>query len=156
MSAVSTQVLPGSRELATLSKAALVDVTFVQVAAGARVDGPRLTLLDLAPTTIWLLRGAPDRVGYMATGTFLDLWWSPDSGLASASLMADLGLVDPDAARFGYPRFRVRAPRIRGSGLQFDVEVLAGMLPGHCGACALFVGPGADLGPGAGPPGLSQ
>lgn len=138
---MSTHTRPGSSELAALSRAALTDLTFVQAAAGARVDGPRLTLLGLAPTTIWSLHGPADRIGYMTTGAFLDLWWGPDSGLASTSLRADLGQADPDASPVA-ARFRVRAPRISGSGLQFDVELLDGELPRTCGACVLFVGPG--------------
>jgi hypothetical protein len=139
---VPSRTRPGSPELATLSSVALTDVTFVQIAGGARIDGHRLSLLDLAPTTIWLLSGLRQRIGHMATGTFLDLWWDSDSGLREAALMAELGQADPDATFVGDSLFRVRAPRIRGAGIQFDLEILCGSLPGRCGACVLFMGPG--------------
>lgn len=138
-----TQVGPSSPELATLARAALVDLTFVQVAAGAHVDGHLLTLCDLAPTTLWLRGGGREPIGYMATGTFLDLWWGPQSGLATTFLEADLGPADPEVATSAPVVFGVGAPRISGSGLQYDVEVLTGVLPRHCGACVLFVGPGS-------------
>lgn len=143
---MSTQTRPGSRELTALARAALTDVTFIQVAREARVDGHRLTLLDLAPTTIWLLARPTERVGHMATGTFLDLWWDPASRLGSAALMADLGQADPEASTVDPCIFRVSAPRISGSGLRFDLEVLSGALPPHSGACVLFVGPGGHPG----------
>ena len=138
-----TQVGPSSPELTTLARAALVNLTFVQVAAAARIDGHRLTLLDLSPTTLWLHGAGPERVGYMATGTFLDLWWGPESGLATAFLEAELGPADPEVATSVPVAFGVGAPRISGSGLQYDVEVLTGVLPQHCGACVLFIGPGS-------------
>lgn len=128
-----------------LAHAALADLTFVQVAAGAHLDGLRLTLLDLSPTTVWLRGARPERMGYMATGTFLDLWWSDESGLGPTFLRADLGPADPEVATSIPPVFGVGAPRICGSGLQYDVEALDGVPARQCGACVLFVGPGSHL-----------
>lgn len=139
---VSTRTRPGSPDFLALTRSARDTVTFVQVARAAVLAGRRLTLEDLEPTTIWLAHDQAGRVGHMATGTFLDLWWHPDSGLASGALRAVLGRADPDAQLLGDPVLRLRAPRISGSGLQYDVEVLSGALAGRAGACVLFLGPG--------------
>jgi hypothetical protein len=139
---VSTRTRPGSPDFFALSRSVGHAVTFVQVARTAILVGHTLTLEDLEPTTIWLAHDQGDRVGHMATGTFLDLWWHPESGLASGALRAVLGRADPDVQLLGDPVLRVRAPRISGSGLQYDVEVLNGALARRSGACVLFLGPG--------------
>lgn len=139
---VSTRTRPGSPDFLALTRSARDTVTFVQVARAAVLAGKTLTLEDLEPTTVWLAHDQADRVGHMATGTFLDVWWHPESGLASGALRAVLGRADPDAQLLGDPVLRVRSPRISGSGLQYDVEVLNGALAGRAGACVLFLGPG--------------
>lgn len=148
---VSSRTRPGSRELKVLARAALTDVTFVQVAGGALADGHRLALRDLAPTTVWLLHGALERVGHMATGTFLDLWWDEESRLSWSALGAVFGQADPQAQLLGDPLLTVRSPVISGSGIQYQVEVLNGTLPRQSGSCVLFVGPGGPR-PGITPP----
>lgn len=139
---VSTRTRPGSAGFLALTRSARDTVTFVQVARSAVLAGRTLTLEDLEPTTVWLAHDQADRVGHMATGTFLDLWWHPESGLVSGALRAVLGRADPDAQLLGDAVLRLRAPRISGAGLQYDVEILNGALAGRAGACVLFLGPG--------------
>lgn len=139
---VSSRTRPGSRDFLRLVASASASVTFVHVARAAALAGNQLTLEDLDPTTVWLDHDHGERVGHMATGTFLDLWWNPASGLASAGLRAVLGRADPDAQLLGDPVLRLRAPRISGSGIQYDAEVLNGALANRIGACVLFLGPG--------------
>ena len=139
---VSTRTRQGSREFLRLVSSARTAVTFVQVARAAAFVGGALTLQDLEPTTIWLAHDQGERVGHMATGTFLDLWWHPESGLGSVALPGVLGRADPDAQLFGDAILRLRAPCISGSGLQYDAELLNGALAGTAGACVLFLGPG--------------
>ena len=139
---VSTRTRPGSPDFVSLTRSAATAVTFVQVARAAVLAGNTLTLEDLEPTTVWLAHDLGERVGHMATGTFLDLWWHPESGLASGGLRGVLGRANPDAQLLGDPVLRLRAPRISGSGLQYAVEVLNGALAGRTGACVLFLGPG--------------
>jgi hypothetical protein len=144
---VSTRVRPGSADFLALTRSARNSVTFVQVARAAVLTGNQLTLEDLEPTTVWLAQDQGVRVGHMATGTFLDVWWHPESGLAPGALRAVLGRADPDVQLLGDVVLRLRAPRISGSGLRYDAEVLNGSLAGSVGACVLFLGPGdADRG----------
>lgn len=116
-------------------------VSYVQTARGVVSDGRVMMLTDLAPATIWFLHGTPGRVGHLATGTFLDLWWSPDRGLAASPPPARLGLADPDAQVLGEPVVRLRCPSISGSGLRYEIELLEGVLPERSGACVLLIGP---------------
>ena len=139
---VSSRTRPGSRDFKTLVRSAATAATFIQVARAAVLDRNWLTLEDLEPTTVWLTHGDEERVGHMATGTFLELWWHPESTLSSSGLRAVLGRADPDAQLLGDPVLRLRAPRISGSGLRYDVEVLSGAMARRAGACVLFLGPG--------------
>ena len=138
----SARTQPGSRELAELAHAARTTVTFVQVAGGATADARSLTLTDLSPSTIWVLHGTLTRVGHLATGTFLDLWGDPRSGLSSCRLRAVLGQADPGAQLLGAPVLTVASPRISGSGVGYEIEVLSGVLPLDIRSCILFIGPG--------------
>lgn len=138
----TTRIRPGSREFEALTRAARTAITFAQVARGAAFQNDRLTLEDLEPTTIWLTHDPARRVGHMATGTFLDLWFHPESGLAAAGLRGVLGRADADAQLLGDTVLRVFRPRISGSGLQYDAVLCSGSLPGTVGSCVLFLGPG--------------
>ena len=133
---------PGGREFASLVRTARTATTFAQIARGAAFHRGLLTLEDLQPTTIWLTHDPEPRVGHMATGTFLDLWFHPESGLAATGLRAVLGRADPDAQLLGDAVLRVRNPRISGSGLQYDAWLCAGSVPRRVGSCVLFLGPG--------------
>lgn len=139
---VSTRTRPGSKEFESLTRSARTTVTFVQIARAAVFEGGRLTLEDLEPTTIWLTHAPGRRVGHMATGTFLDVWWHYDSGLALGSLKGVLGRADPDAQLLGDAVLRLRDPRISGSGLQYDAALINGSVAATVGACVLFLGPG--------------
>jgi len=148
----SIRTPPGSEELAELVRCARTAVTFVHVAGGATTDGQRLVLSDLSPSTLWILHGGtPPRLGHLATGTFLDLWWDVRSGLSRSWLRAALGQASRDAQVLGGPALWVSAPRISGSGLCYESDLLGEVLPRRVGSCMLFLGPGtrprSDAGP---------
>lgn len=139
---MGSRTVPGSEQLRVLADAALTHVLFIQVAASCLVAHHRLIVQDLAPTTIWLMEDLSRRVGHLSTGTFLDLWWDPRSGLGESALPAVLGQADPAAQRFPDPHLLLRSPRISGSGIQYEIEGTTGNLPDRCGACILFIGHG--------------
>lgn len=144
---MGSRTQPGSQQLQALVDAAVTDLILIQVAAASSSDAHRLTLSDLSPTTIWILQGPVQRIGHLSTGTFLDLWWDVRSGLSDSSLPAVLGRADAEGQFLPDPRFLLRAPRISGSGIQYDIEGLSGSAPSHTGACVLFLGPGRPSGP---------
>lgn len=139
---MGSRTRPGSRELQELADVARTDLVLIQVASAFVADHHHLTLRDLSPTTIWLLDGPTRRIGHLSTGTFLDLWWDPCSGLGTSSLPALLGRAAPEAEHVPDPILMLRSPRINGAGIQYDVEEISGTLPSHSGACVLFLGPG--------------
>lgn len=138
---MGSRTRPGSKQMQVLVDAARTDLVLIQVASAFVADHHRLTLVGLAPTTIWLLDDTTRRIGHLSTGTFLDLWWDAQSGLGGSSVPALLGRADPEAQDLPDPALLLRSPRISGSGIQYDAEVVSGTLPSHSGACVLFLGP---------------
>ncbi|MGN8247049.1 hypothetical protein ACTHAM_000720 [Cellulomonas soli] len=115
--------------------------TYVQLARGLRCAGGTLRLEQLAPATIWVLGDPTTTVGQVSTGAFLDLWWQRHEGTGVWWSIARLRLLGAGTHLLGDPALRVSAPRITGSGLTYDVEVHAGVVPARAGGCVLFIDP---------------
>jgi hypothetical protein len=113
---------------------------FVHIAPSLRFDGHRLTLVDVAPSTIWLPGGGGE-LSYLPTGGFLDRWAERDRelGPSGGRLRGSLSLLDPDASVAGRARLELSSPRMSASGLTYDARVEAGLVPESSGACVLFL-----------------
>ena len=118
--------------------------TYVQVARRLACSPTSVTLLDLAPAT--LVIGTPGHeLGYVSTGQFLDAWYADESGAATHASGAVLSLLDPDRPAHSDARLLLRLPRIRGTGVEYQVAVVVGQLPESGGACVLCINPRAPL-----------
>lgn len=135
---------------------AIVNVeVFAHIAPRMHFDGRTLTLVDISPSTIWMLRpldrpGHSPELSYLPTGAFLDRWMdrSRDVAPAGCRMRGTLSLLDPDAQIAGRPVIEVRDPRLTAEGLAYDIEVLEGIVPGDSGACVLFLEWSDPPGPG--------
>jgi hypothetical protein len=115
---------------------------YVHVARGLRFDGQVLTLMDLAPSTIWAAATPAAAMGYLPTGAYLDRWaeWARRSRRPGASrARGTLSLLDADARLAGPAVVGLRNPHVTADGLAYDVEVQEGMVPAESGACLLFL-----------------
>jgi hypothetical protein len=115
---------------------------YVQMARGLLFDGRSLTLVDLAPSTIWSSATPSSGLGYLPTGAYLDLWAQRARRLASPSscrVRGTLTLLDPDAQLTGDSVLTLSNPRVTAPGLAYDAEVLRGLVPAESGACVLFL-----------------
>jgi hypothetical protein len=115
---------------------------YVQMARGLLFDGRSLTLVDLAPSTIWSSATPSSGLGYLPTGDFLDLWAQRAHRLArpgSCRGRGTLSLVDADAQVTGAAVLTLGNPRMTAPGLTYDAEVLQGLVPAESGACVLFL-----------------
>jgi hypothetical protein len=114
---------------------------YVQVARRTRCDGASLTLVDLAPSTVYLVDQPTAAVGHLPTGQFLDQWYSESAGLATRAVPAVLSLLDADRDPRSDIRVLLSLPRIRDAGLEYHVRILEGDIPPASGACVLFIQP---------------
>jgi hypothetical protein len=115
---------------------------YAQTARGLLFDGRSLTLVDLAPSTIWSSATSPSGLGYLPTGAYLDLWVQRARRLArpgSSRVRGTLSLLDPDAQLAGDAVLTLDNPRVTAPGLTYDAEVLHGLVPAESGACVLFL-----------------
>lgn len=114
---------------------------FVHIAPHLRFDGARLTLVDVAPSTIWLSQGDPRQLTYLPTGAYLDRWAELEQGRGpeGGRVRGTLSLLDADARIPGRAVLELSGPRMRASGLAYDVRVVEGIVPTHSGACVLFL-----------------
>ena len=115
--------------------------TYVQIAAGSTFDGEALALLGLAPATVFVIDGDDSRVGHLPTGVFLDHWYADDSGPGVRAVPAVLSLLYPSRPSSSQASLLLSLPRIRGAGLEYRAEVVAGDVGATSGACVLFLRP---------------
>ena len=114
---------------------------YVQVAGRAVFNGSSLTLLDLAPATVFFAEQPGIAVGYLPTGPFLDRWYEEGSGARTRAVSAVLSFLDPDRAQAPEARLLLSLPRIRETGIEYRARVVAGDVPSTAGACVLFINP---------------
>jgi len=115
---------------------------YAQMARGLLFDGRSLTLVDLAPSTIWSSATPAGGLGYLPTGAYLDRWAqrAPRLALPSSSrVRGTLTLLDPDAQLAGDAVLTLGNPRVTALGLTYDAELLQGLVPAESGACVLFL-----------------
>lgn len=114
---------------------------FAHVARGLLFDGRSLTLLDLAPSTLWTSPAPTAGLGYLPTGAFLDLWAerATTPGRGAPQVRGVLSLLDPDALLAGRSVLVLSNLRVSSQGLAYDAEVVEGLVPAESGACVLFL-----------------
>jgi len=114
---------------------------YAHVARSLIFDGRSLTLVDLAPSTLWTSPAPTSGLGYLPTGAFLDLWAERETtlGRGSPQVRGVLSLLDPDARFAGRCVLALANPRVSAQGLTYDAEVVEGLAPAESGACVLFL-----------------
>ncbi len=131
-------------------EAAAPHLTYLQQARGLAFTGSCLELLDLDPVTVCVLPAPAGALGHMTTGAFLDLWWAVAERVAAgATRRAVVALVAPGSLGAYDALVLVGRPRIHGSGLRYDAELVEGVLPASSGSCLLVVHPAAAPTPAA-------
>jgi hypothetical protein len=122
---------------------------YAHVARSLIFDGRSLTLVDLAPSTLWTSPAPTAGLGYLPTGAFLDLWAgrATSPGRGSPRVTGVLSLLDPDARLARRSVLVLRNPRVSAQGLTYDADVVEGLVPAESGACVLFVTWGTGMTP---------
>lgn len=123
-----------SRGNKTLKKA---DLLFVQNARAVRFRDGQMTLAGVQPTTI-AFSDRPERLaGHMPTRKLIPMWseghdsFLKDPPNATLSVLGDKKVTSVVV--------ELRNPRLAGSDLTYDVQILEGSPPQHAGAASLFI-----------------
>lgn len=117
---------------------------FVQTARGVSYGDGRLTLHDVAPTTLFFTDRPQRLAGHVATPRFLADWDRGRDNFAADPPNATLSVFGGRAVSDSV--VELSRPRLRGRDLVYDVRLLAGAPPRRGGAASLFIDPVGRLG----------
>ncbi len=110
---------------------------FVQTAKSGSFHGKTLTLMGVAPSTIYF-SDRPHRIaGHMKTQQFLDFWNKGNNSFSKTPPNAVLSW--DNGKETGETVVELYAPRIMKDALAYDVKFLYGKMPDKVGTCTLFI-----------------
>ena len=126
-----------NRQQAQEEPESVPEFMFVQNALGATFSDGTLTLKDISPTTIFF-SDRPDRIaGHGLTAEFVAKWGDGENSFASDPPNASLSMI------VGEEMVDIVAvltnPRLDGSDLLYDVEVLEGDIPANAVGVSVFI-----------------
>jgi hypothetical protein len=110
-------------------------------ASSAKLEGTTLTLTGVAPSTIVFADRPVRAAGHVATEQFV-MQWDPDKqSFAADPPNATISVLGGDGSKVGDAVVTLKAAKLDGGDLIFDVAVLGGNLGGASGPAALFIDP---------------
>jgi len=114
-----------------------IEALYVQTAHDLSYDDGKLTLHNLAPTTLFF-SDRPDRVtGHITTGEFVDAWDKGDDSFASNPPNAVVSIFHTDTVSDVV--VELMDPVLDGHDLTYSVLILDGEMPYAGGPIALFI-----------------
>jgi hypothetical protein len=108
-------------------------------AAGAQLNGGKLVLTGVSPTSIMFADRPVRAAGHVMTAQFIMQWdegkdsFALDPPNATVSVLGGVGADVSDAV------VTLKTPTLEGDTLTFDVDVLEGSLDGASGPAAVFI-----------------
>jgi hypothetical protein len=123
-----------------------IEAMFVQTAEGVRGGDGTMTLIRLAPATLYFSDRPQRVVGHLSAQHFVDLWEEGENSFAKDPPNAVLAF--PNAGGLADTVVVLRDPKLEGNEITYTVDVLEASLPDEAGACTLFIDPlGRPLSP---------
>lgn len=124
-----------------------IEAMFVQTAEAARSGDGTLTLLRVAPSTLYFSDRPQRIVGHLTSQHLMELWDQGENSFAADPPNAVLASLD-SREEMTDTVVILRNPRMDGNQITYDVEVLDAELPNESGPCTLFIDPlGRPLSP---------
>ena len=132
----------------TTEDTALLEEMFVQIARTVISGQTTLTLNDVSPIHVVLLRSSQRVVGHMTTEQFVDQWNEGPNSVFEDPPNAVLSYVGTGEDLPSDAVVVLRDPVVSGSSLSYSIEILDGTVPAESGAVTLFIDPlGRPLSP---------
>lgn len=114
-----------------------IEALFVQTAGGMAYHDGKLTMHDLAPTTLFF-SDRPDRVtGHISSEEFVDSWDKGPDNFASNPPNAVLSVFHPDGVSDVV--VELTQPKLWKGQLSYAVTILDGEMPANGGPNSLFI-----------------
>src|SRR4051794_49167 len=108
-------------------------------AAGAKLEGGKLTLTGVAPNSIVFADRPVRAAGHVMTEQFIMQWDEGKDSFAKDPPNATVSVLGGDGSKVSDAVVTLKAPKLEGGNLTFDVVVLEGTLAGASGPAALFI-----------------
>src|SRR5215213_6294351 len=108
-------------------------------AAGAKLDGGKLTLTGVSPNSIVFADRPVRAAGHVATQQFIMQWDEGKDSFAKDPPNASVSVLGGDGSKVSDAVVTLKAPKLEGGNLTFDVVVLEGSLASSSGPAALFI-----------------
>jgi hypothetical protein len=108
-------------------------------AAGARLEGDKLTLTGVSPNSIVFADRPVRAAGHVVTQQFIMQWDEGKDNFAKDPPNATVSVLGGDGSKVSDAVVTLKSPKLEGGDLTFDVAVLEGNLNGASGPAALFI-----------------
>lgn len=108
-------------------------------AKGASLQGNKLTLTGVSPNSIVFADRPVRAAGHVLTSHFIKEWDVGNDSFAKDPPNATISVFSPDGTNVVDAVVTLKAPKLEGDNLTFDVSVLEGDLANAAGAAALFI-----------------
>jgi hypothetical protein len=108
-------------------------------AAGAKLEGGKLTLTGVSPNSIVFADRPVRAAGHVATQQFIMQWDEGNDNFAKDPPNATVSVLGGDGSKVSDAVVTLKSPKLEGGNLTFDVVVLEGSLAGSSGPAALFI-----------------
>ncbi|UVC14445.1 hypothetical protein [Mesorhizobium onobrychidis] len=117
---------------------------------GATLDGGKLVLTGVSKNSIVFADRPVRAAGHVATEQFIMQWDEGKDNFAVDPPNATVSVLGGDGSEVNDAVVTLKAPKLEGNTLTFDVAVLEGSLNNASGPAALFIDAFAFRGPGGG------
>jgi hypothetical protein len=108
-------------------------------AAGAKLEGGKLTLTGVSPSSIVFADRPVRAAGHVMTEQFIMQWDEGKDNFAKDPPNATVSVLGGDGSKVSDAVVTLKTPKLEGGNLTFDVVVLEGNLAGSSGPAALFI-----------------
>jgi hypothetical protein len=108
-------------------------------AAGAKLEGGKLILTGVAPNSIVFADRPVRAAGHVMTEQFIMQWDEGKDSFAKDPPNATVSVLGGDGSKVSDVVVTLKAPKLEGGNLSFEVVVLEGSLAGSSGPAALFI-----------------
>lgn len=116
-----------------------VEYLYVQTADSVTLQGDKMTLHGISPTTLFF-SDRPERiVGHGTTEELVQSWTEGQDSFSKDPPNATLSILQTDDEKIEDVVVVLQNPQLKGSQLIYTVKVLDGKVPSNGGACALFI-----------------
>jgi hypothetical protein len=134
---METPMTDKENHMQAIAEADEIEALFVQNAVSMSYAKGKLTLHDLAPTTLFF-SDRPDRVtGHITSEEFVSSWDKGKDSFASNPPNAVLSIFHPDGVSDVV--VELKQPVLKKSELTYTVDILDGEIPARGGPNSLFI-----------------